>query len=150
MAECYGIPYIIRSQAIGGSTYGAAADIGVPAILTEAGGLGQLDETSVTVHLGGLRNVLRLLGVLPGAPETAVAATHFTRFVWLRSEHAGCWYPSVRAGQQAIEGEVMGEIRDYWGDVLAVHRAPVSGVVLFVVTSLAINPTDPLVGLGAA
>jgi hypothetical protein len=150
MAECYGIPYIIRSQAIGGSTYGAAADMGVPAILTEAGGVGQLDEPSVAVHLGGLRNVLRLLGVLPGAPEPVPPPAHFTRFVWLRAEHAGCWYPSVRAGQQVIEGQLVGEIRDYWGDVLAVHRAPVGGVVLFVVTSLAINPTDPLLGIGAS
>lgn len=149
MAEAYGIRHIVQSQAIAGGTYSAAATLGVPAILTEAGGVGQLDEPSVAVHLTGLRNVLRLLGVLPGAPEPAAPATHFTQFVWLRSEHSGCWYPSVRAGQEVTPGQIVGEIRDYWGDVLAVHRAPVGGVVLFVVTSLAINPTDPLLGIGA-
>jgi len=150
MAEAYGIAHIIRSQAIAGGTYGAATGRGVPAILTEAGGVGQLDEDSVAVHLKGLRNVLRLLGVLSGAPEPTPPATHFSQFVWLRSEHSGCWYPSVRAGQPVTQGQVIGVIRDYWGELLVEHRAPASGVVLFVVTSLAINPTDPLLGVGAS
>lgn len=149
MAEAYGIPHIIRSQAVAGSTYGAATGRGVAAILTEAGGVGQLAEGSVALHLNGLRNVLRLLGVLPGAPEAVRPATHFSQFVWLRSEHSGCWYPSVRAGERVRQGQVIGVIRDYWGELLVEHRAPTSGVALFVVTSLAINPTDPLLGIGA-
>lgn len=149
MAEAYGILHIIRSQAIAGGTYGAATGRGVPAILTEAGGVGQLDEASVAVHLKGLHNVLRVLAVLPGTPDPAPPPVNFTQFVWLRSEHTGCWYPSVRAGQRVTEGQVVGVIRDYWGDLLVEHRAPAPGTVLFVVTSLAINPTDPLLGVGA-
>ncbi len=149
MAEVFGIPHIIKSQSIAGGTYGAAASLGVPAILAEAGGQGQLDEPSVAVHLKGLRNVLRMLGVLPGTPEPVPPATHLTQFVWLRSEHTGCWYPAVRAGERVSKGEVVGVIKDYWGDLLVEHRAPATGVVLFVVTSLAINPTDPLLGVGA-
>ncbi|MGH2404155.1 MAG: M14 family metallopeptidase, partial [bacterium] len=76
MAEAYGIPHIIRSQSIAGGTYGAASSRGVPAILTEAGGVGQLDEGSVAVHLKGLRNVLRLLGVLPEEPQPGPPPTY--------------------------------------------------------------------------
>ena len=150
MAEAFGIRYIIKSQSITGGTYGVAASRGVPAILTEAGGVGQLDEPSVAVLLKGLANVMRLLNVLPGEPEPVPPATVFTQFAWLRSEHRGCWYPAVRAGERVTQGQVIGVIRDYWGDPLAEHSAPAEGVVLFVVTSLAINPTDPLVGIGAA
>jgi predicted deacylase len=149
MAECFGISNIIISQSISGGTYGVAASRGIPAILSEAGGVGQLDEGNVAILLRGVRNVLRLLGVTPGAPEPAPALHVMTQFVWLRSEHAGCWYPSVRAGEHVTAGQVIGVIKDYWGDVLVEHRAPASGVVIFVVTSLAINPTDPLVGIGA-
>ncbi|MGH2405648.1 MAG: succinylglutamate desuccinylase/aspartoacylase family protein, partial [bacterium] len=150
MADAYGIPHIIRSQSIAGGTYGAATSRGVPAILTEAGGVGQLDADSVAVHQKGLRNVLRLLGVLPGTPEPGAPATYLTQFVWLRSEHSGCWYPAVRAGERVSKGQVVGVIRDYWGDLLVEHRAPAGGVILFIVTSLAINPTDPLLGVGTA
>lgn len=150
MAEAYGIPYIIASQAIAGGTYGAAAGRGVPAILTEAGGVGQLDEHSVGLHLNGLHNLLRLLGVLPDRPSLTRPSEHLTRFAWVRSEHSGCWYPGVRAGERLRQGQAVGVIKDYWGDVLVEHRAPVDGIVLFVVTSLAINPADPLLGIGAA
>ena len=148
MAEAFGIPNIIVSQSIAGGTYGVAASRGVPAILAEAGGVGQLDEGNVAILLRGARNVLRLLGVTPGTPEPMPPANFMSKFVWLRSEHTGCWYPSVRDGERVTEGQIIGVIKSYWGDVVAEHRAPASGVVLFVVTSLAINPTDPLVGIG--
>lgn len=149
MAEAFGIPDIVVSQSIAGSTHGAAASRGIPAILSEAGGVGQLEERDVAILLRGVRNVLRLLGVVPGAPDPAPPPTRLSRFVWLRSEQAGCWYPLVRAGDRVSEGQTIGAIKDYWGDVLAEYKAPASGMVIFVVTSLAINPTDPLIGIGA-
>jgi predicted deacylase len=73
-----------------------------------------------------------------------------SRFDWLRAEHAGCWYPAVRAGERVTAGQTVGVVKDYWGETLAEPKAPAGGVVLFVVTSLAINPTDPLAGIGGA
>ena len=150
MAEAFGISNIIVSQSIAGGTYGAAASRGIPAILSEAGGVGQLEEPDVAILVRGVRNVLRLLGVVPGAPEPVAPPTRLSKFVWLRSEHTGCWYPSVRAGDRVNEGERIGVTKDYWGDVLAEHKAPATGVVIFIVTSLAISPTDPLIGVGAS
>ncbi len=148
MAEAFGIAHIMVSDALTGSTIGAAAARGAPAILAEAGGMGQLDEESVALHLRGLRNVLRLLGVLPGSPDPVPPPVRLTRFAWLRAEHAGCWYPAVR-GRPRGSGAADRGLKDYWGEVLAEHRAPADGVVLFVATSLAINSTDPLAGIGA-
>ncbi len=150
MAEVFGIPYVIASQSISGGTYGVAASRGLPAILAEAGGVGQLDEASVAILTKGILNVLRLLNVLPGARDLVPAPTSLKQFPWLRSEHRGCWYPAVRAGARVTQGQVVGVIKDYWGDVVAEHHAPATGVVLFVATSLAINPTDPLMGIGVA
>lgn len=87
------------------------------------------------------------VGTAAAAPGEKVRGV---QFVWLRSEHTGCWYPAVRSGERVSKGQVVGVIMDYWGDVLVEHRAPASGVTLFVVTSLAINPTDPLLGVGTA
>jgi predicted deacylase len=148
MAEAFGISNIIMSNSIAGGTYGAAATRGIPAILSEAGGEGRLDEPSVDILSRGLDNVLRLLGVLSGKPEPGPAARYMIQFAWLRSEHLGCWYPSVRAGERVAVDDVVGVIKDYWGEPIVEVRAPAGGVVLFIVTSLAINPTDPLVGIG--
>jgi hypothetical protein len=46
------------------------------------------------------------------------------------------------------EGQVIGTVKDYFGQTLAEYRAPASGVVLFAVTSLAMNAGDPLIAVG--
>ena len=59
MAEAYGIARILESSSVAGGTYAFAATVGIPAILTESGQMGQLDEEAVQVHLRGLENILR-------------------------------------------------------------------------------------------
>ena len=149
MAEVYGIEYVLASATVKGGTYSAAAKAGVPCILAEAGQVGQLDEASVRIHLRGCRNVLKNLGALSGDPEPAPPIHLLRSFDWLFSSRTACWYPAVEIGQQVEKGEAVGVVRDYFGDTLEEHRAPSSGVVLFMVTSLAINEGDPLLAVGA-
>jgi predicted deacylase len=149
LASAYGIRYLVESDSVRGGTYGAAAAIGLPCILTEAGGVGQLDPTDQAVHRRGLQNVLHALGVLPGVPEAGEPATLLRTFQVVASEHAACWYPAVRAGDTVRQGQPLGELRDYFGDTVAQIAASLDGVVLYRVTSLAVDPGDPLVGIGA-
>lgn len=148
MAEVYGIKYVVARNSVAGGTYGAASAVGVPCILTEAGQVGQLDEESTQIHLRGCRNVLRYLGVLPGTPEPVEPITLLTDFPWVRAEQDGCWYPTVKVGAYVRAGETVGAIRDYFGNVMQEYTAPAGGVVLFVVTSLAIMTGDPLAAIG--
>jgi predicted deacylase len=149
MAEVYGIEYVLASAKVKGGTYSAAAQAGVPCILAEAGQLAQLDEASVHVHLRGCRNVLKHLGSLAGEREPVPPIRLLRSFEWLFSGQTACWYPTVEIGQRVEEGQVVGVVRDYFGGTLEEYRAPASGVVLFLVTSLAINEGDPLMAVGA-
>jgi predicted deacylase len=149
LAAAYGIRYLVESDAVRGATYGAAAAAGIPSILTEAGGVGQLDPAALAVHSRGLQNVLRALEILPGAPEPAEPSTLLRAFYVVTSEHAGCWYPAVQLGETLAKGQPIGELRDHFGDTLARVVAPSDGVTLYHVTSLAVDPGDPLVGIGA-
>lgn len=148
MAEVYGIEYVVARNSVAGGTYGAAAAIGVPCILTEAGQVGQLDEFNTLIHLSGCRNVLHHLGVLAGVPTPVAPIKLLRDFPWLRAGQEGCWYPAVAVGEQVLEGQTVGIIKDYFGQPLAEYRSPAGGVVLFVVTSLAINEGDPLLAVG--
>ena len=63
MAMAYGLPYVIRQEpgpdrAVGGTTSGAAAAVGIPAITAEAGGCGLVQGTRVAAHVRGLERVL--------------------------------------------------------------------------------------------
>ena len=61
----------------------------------------------------------------------------------------GCWHPAVSVGQEVAKGQVVGEVQDAFGVTLRVVEAPLAGVVLFLVSSLAMNAGDPLLAIGA-
>jgi predicted deacylase len=148
LAEVYGIEYVMASDSVKGGTYGASAAAGVPCILAEAGQVGQLDEESTRIHLRGCRNVLRHLGVLTGDPEPVAPIKRLQEFSWLFAGQTGCWYPSVKTGDIVQADQLIGVIKDYFGEPLGEYRASATGTVLFLVTSMAINEGDPLVGVG--
>jgi predicted deacylase len=48
------------------------------------------------------------------------------------------------------KGQKLGEIRDYFGDVKSEYFADLDGIVLYLVTSLAITDNDPLAAIGVS
>ncbi|MCX5732836.1 MAG: M14 family metallopeptidase [candidate division NC10 bacterium] len=149
LAEAYGIPIILGSTVLRGGTYGAAAAMGKPSVLTEAGGQGILDEPSAQTHMRGVLNVLRRFGGLPGQPEAVPVAEYYSRFVWLTAEQDCVYYPKVTVGQQVREGELIAEFTDLFGEKIGELKSPATGPVLFLVTSPAINKNDPLMAIGS-
>jgi predicted deacylase len=147
MARVYGIRYVVRGR-VGGGTYSAAAQRRIPAILTEAGGQGLLDASSLEIHLRGLRNVLRHLALVDGAPEPVEPVTTLAKLHWVTSQHSGLFYADLAPGARVEAGTRIGEIRDYFGRRLGELRAPAPGIVLFTVTTPATNPNDPLYAVG--
>lgn len=146
MAEVFGIKYLVKPDRLAGTTISAAAALGIPALLAEAGQLGVFDEGSTQTLLQGCRNVAQYLGILPGKP--AKTTLHiFTDWPWVRSAHGGCWYPSVRLGDTVQQGQQVGVIKDYFGNVLSEYTAPASGIVLLLWSALAVNPENPLIGI---
>jgi uncharacterized protein len=148
LAEAYSIPIILGTTVLRGGTYGAAAAMGKPAILTEAGGQGILDEPSTQTHINGVLNALKRVGCLPGVPTAASPPTHYTKFVWVAAEQECVYYPKVKVGQRVKEGDLIAEFTDLFGDKVGELRSPATGPVLFLVTSPAINKGDPLMAIG--
>src|SRR5215831_8073969 len=90
LAVAYGLGYVIRQEpgpdrAVGGTTSTAAAEIGIPAIIAEAGGCGMVERAAVDAHVRGLDRVLALLGMTAGPGPAGAAPVHLGRFLWLRS-----------------------------------------------------------------
>jgi predicted deacylase len=148
MAKAFGIRYLVRSETTG-SVYSTAAAAGIPSILTEAGGQGIWTAEDVAAHTNGLNRLMRHLGMLEGPSPEAVECTLLDRFLWLRSEHDGFWYPGVAVGEVVKQGQALGCVKDYEGHVLQSVSSPADGSVLFIVSSLAINKNDPFLAVGA-
>jgi predicted deacylase len=148
MAKVFGIPFLVCSETPG-STFCAASRAGIPSILTEAGGQGIWTAEDVHRHTNGLDRLMRHLRMIPGNAPDTTPCTLLERFLWLRSEHEGFWYPAVAVNDRVKAGQNLGVIKDYEGNVLQTALSPADGVVLFLVTSLAINQGDPLLAVGA-
>src|SRR6266536_2718330 len=180
IAMAFGLPYVLtvskpvqpskghRAGAGGLSSYAAAADKGTPAILAEAGGVGQMQEGAVSLLVNGVVNVMRHLGMIDDAKfeshianetnskakpkktaRSAVATTVLTKFEWLYTKSTGVWYPKVAQGDAVREGEQIGTVGDLFGDTLEEIVSPVNGVVLFLTISPSVLENGLLMGIGA-
>ena len=156
LATAYGLGYVIRQEpgpdrAVGGTTSTAAAQIGIPAIIAEAGGCGLVEAAAVDTHVRGLDNVLAVLGMTDGpAAAPAAAPVRLGRFLWLRSVSEGWWEPAVRPGEQVADGQALGTVSTLdGGQVLQSVTAPAPGVPMFITSSPAVAAGGLLLGLGA-
>ena len=148
LAKAFGIHYLVCSE-VAGSTFAAASRAGVPAILAESGGQGIWNPPDVALLTDGVYRVLRRLEMLRGGTPEPKPTTLLEHFLWLRSEHDAFWYPGVPVDAEVKRGQLLGVIKDAEGRVLQKALSPADGRVLFIVTSLAINKTDPLLAVGA-
>ncbi len=157
LATAYGLPYVIRQErgpdrAMAGTTSGAAAAAGIPAITAEAGGCGLVTEQAVAAHVAGLDAVLSVLGIagghLGGHPDRVPG--YLGRFLWLRCRRGGWWEPAVSPGDTLTSGQVVGTVSTLDGaQALETITAPDDCVVLFLTSSPAVADDGLLIGLGA-
>jgi len=155
MATAYGLGYVIRQEpgpdrAVGGTTSAAAAEIGIPAIIAEAGGCGLVERPAVEAHVRGLDRVLALLGMSESPQEEAAPTVYLKRFLWLRCRDEGWWEPAAWVGDAVTEGQVIGTVSSLDGtQTLETITAPADGVLMFITSSPAVAADGLLLGLAA-
>jgi predicted deacylase len=127
---------------LAGSAMMTAARDGIPAFIVEAGGKGAA-FTDEIVRDGAerLRNVMRHLGMLPGAVTDYGKQWHFSNFAWVHSTQGGLFQRSVQCGDRIEVGSVIGHYFDLHGRPAGDAQAPNAGIVL------AIHP-GPLMASG--
>jgi predicted deacylase len=167
LATVYGLDYVVRQEpgpdrVLGGMTSAAAAEIGIPAIIAEAGGCGLVERTAVEAHVRGMNRVLALLGMAEDEAKAAAAdgegqgerdrePDYLQRYLMLRSPDEGWWEPAVEPGEAVTEGQFLGTITSLDGArVLQTITAPTDGVPLFITSSPAVAADGLLLGLGAS
>ena len=141
------IPCAVRSGSVTGGAYNTASATGVPSILIERGGMGAWSESEVRADIEDVRNVLKYLGILPGEVLSR-EQREFTEVVYEDAPICGCWYPTKHAGERFEAGETLGEIHDYFGNVLFTCKAQAKGMMLYQTKSLTVLKDGPMVAYG--
>lgn len=128
-----------------GSLVYSATRMGIASILAESGGNGTLLESDVCVHVNGVLNIMRYLGMIdgePSIPRPQIAATGRTV---TRAKRSGLLRLQAKPGDKIADGEEVGEICNVFGDVVEVVRVERGGIAGLVWTHKAVNTGDPIV-----
>ena len=142
-----------RSLATTGA-YSCAGVHGIPAVLLERGGGGVYTREEVELYKQDVRNIFIHLGVISGEEVHRVAATkgkrqrEVRRASYIDAEHEGFWYPAYAAGDSFKAGDLLGEVRNIWGDLLIRYHAEYDGIVLYQTVGMGIGIGDPLIAYG--
>jgi predicted deacylase len=150
LAEVYGIALVeeLPLGKLAGSASHAGANAGIPSILPEAGAFGHVREEPMRTHYDGIVNVLKRVGILDGTPAPRVRARRI-RHERMLSPATGLFYSKVKAGDIVSVGQIIGEITDYFGAVVATITAPAAGEIDFIKYSLATNKGDSIFHVAA-
>ena len=149
MAEQVDVPYMVKSNVASGGSYNYAASQGIPSILIERGGMGDWTYEEVRSTRRDVRNILCHLGIYQGLKDFR---TYYPLDVadvrYQDAEENGLWYPFKKVGDMIQEGDILGEVRDYEGNVKEVSVAEFDGVLLYQCGTLQVLGNGPMVTYG--
>ncbi len=154
MARQVNVKYIVRSQSGTGGAYNYAGSLGVPGILLERGNLGLWSQTEVQEDIADVYRILKELGFLCTcvSPESKEIESEekvlITEAFYEEAGKTGCWYPRYRAGDIVEKNEILGEIRDYFGNLLETCIAKEKSVILYQVGSLSVIEKETVIAYG--
>jgi predicted deacylase len=151
MSRAFGYPHTLPTplNILGGSSLIVSAKAGIPGLIVEAGGFeAGFDAETVADGAERLRNVLRRIGMLPGAVTDYGKMTHFSNFAWVKSSRGGLFKPAVKCGERLKKGQVVGRYYDVFGDLLEEMKSPNPGIVLAVNGGPVITNGDIVVHIG--
>ena len=126
LARAAGTPEIWASTDgwLEGAMFANMTRRGVPALIVECGGGGQVAERHIESYLSALRGVAQAMGILPGRPPEAGKYRVMDNALLVYSKKGGLFEPAVEAGDAVAEGQELGRIRDLFGDVAEVVTSP--------------------------
>ncbi|MDE1991516.1 MAG: succinylglutamate desuccinylase/aspartoacylase family protein [Rhizobiaceae bacterium] len=147
MAKAFGIPVLVAAGGAG-YTVDASNKLGIPSILPEVSGNGLWGDATVTQMTDGVRGVMHHLGMIANAPKAASAETKVVTMWVPTAPVTGLWYPRKDLTETVAAGELLGEIKTVFGEVLASIHSEKAGFILYRLTSLSVNQGEALLGVG--
>lgn len=147
LGACCNVPVVIACrEKTAGTSYAAFSAAGIPTILLERGDMGAWSREEVDQMKEDVRNMLRYAGILEGkARDLRAGQSELYPLVDLYAPCAGFWYPTKRPMDIITKGELLGQIRNVYGEVLHEEYAPGDGVVMFQTGSLNVVKGGPTI-----
>ena len=154
MALAFGLDHIVKDSErpleAAASIYlsNTAITRGKPALTTETGGMGRVDEESIALVQRGVSGLMRQLGMRADGPRPVTSPVWIERNQVLRAGSTGIFYAEVERGHTVAKGARLGRITDFHGRTLEEVLAPFDGEMLYVVATPPVSKGEPLAMIG--
>ena len=122
---------------------------GKPALTTETGALGQVDEESIAMVRRGVAGLLRHLGMRTDGPAAVTNPILLEPTEVLRAGTTGILYPAVKRTDVVKKGATIARITDFHGRTVETVTAPFDGEILYVVATPPVSKGEPVAMIGA-
>lgn len=133
LAKSFHVPVLLNSNLRDGSLREAAAALGIPMLLYEAGEALRFHEVSIRAGLSGILSVMRHLGMLAARKSQKSATTE--PFVarssqWIRAPGSGVFRAAKSLGGKVKRNDVLGVINDPVATLEAPVISPCNGLII--------------------
>jgi predicted deacylase len=132
LAQAFGAPVMINADLRDGSLRAAAAVIGIPMLLYEAGEALRFDEIAIRAGLRGVLNVMRKLDMLPQSRSSkrTVEPVVASGSSWVRAPESGILNSNIPLGTRVSQGALLGTITAPLSDLKSRVEAPYDSIVI--------------------
>jgi predicted deacylase len=121
---------------------------GIPSIQPEAGHAGEMDEPSINLIVDGILNVMRGVKMMDETPhrvpDQMVIGTEYV----VRPRHGGIFFPKIKPESKVSRGEVIGEIKNVFGETVEKLVSPGDGIILWYHFPPPVNSGDIIIKIG--
>jgi predicted deacylase len=151
LARHFGLGIVILSEGPNGSIRREAGDIGIPAIIYEAGEPSRFDLDQIAAGVQGIESVMAHLRMIEGGKLIEVPESRiYTQTTWVRVPvgAGGYFFPTVTLGQAVSSGDRLGTIIDPLTDRYTAVTASHSGEVIGLAVAQIVLSGYALVHLG--
>jgi predicted deacylase len=151
LARHFGLGIVVLSEGPNGSIRREAGDIGIPAIIYEAGEPSRFDLDQIAAGVQGIESVMAHLDMIEGGKEFQVPESRiYTQTIWVRVPvgSGGYFFPTVQLGQAISSGDRLGTIIDPLTDRYTAITATHSGEVIGLAVAQIVLSGYALVHLG--
>lgn len=148
IATAFGSEIVLNGKGPTGALRREACQVGCPTIIMEGGEIWKVESDVVANAARGVRNVLRDLGMLGGAPEQAPYQMIVETSKWVRAEKGGFLQFHVQPGEIIVKGQPVATNSNLLGRERCILEAPFDAVVIGMTTLPAGAPGEPICHLG--
>ncbi len=152
-ARATNVGVLVASDADNGQYSYAANFRDIPGMLLERGGGFYCDGEWQEADYKDIRLLLDHLGLYPaekGTRDETVKRRVFRDAVYLDFDEDGLWYPAVGVDTPVKKGQLLGTLRDFYGETVKEYFAEADAHVLYQWEGLAARKGDFLIAYGVA